>query len=259
MSLAYFGGKSGSGTYQTIINEIPPHKTYVELFGGMLGIYRHKRPAFYNLVIEKNDELIDTYVEKFGFEQKWELKDIFKRLECMLWEEKHCFQGCTLDLLDSTNLYRFLDNNEVFIYADPPYPHETRSSDTRYKHELTDEEHLELLRTLHGLQNAKIAISTYPNDIYYEYFYGRDNWRFIEFESQTRHGKAIEQLWMNYPEPTELHDYRYLGKDYRERERISRKLKRWEANFRDLAPLEQAAMIQRLITVQDPIAEVSEG
>lgn len=30
----YFGGKAGSGTYQTIINQIPPHRVYIEPFVG---------------------------------------------------------------------------------------------------------------------------------------------------------------------------------------------------------------------------------
>jgi DNA adenine methylase len=32
-SNTYFGGKSGAETYQTIINQIPPHRIYVEILG----------------------------------------------------------------------------------------------------------------------------------------------------------------------------------------------------------------------------------
>lgn len=92
---------------------------------------------------------------------------------------------------------------------------------------------------------AKIAISTYPNEVYKAWL-EEHSWRMIQFESKTRVGMATEQLWMNYPEPAELHDYRYLGEDYRERERITRKLKRWEAKFEDLSALEKQAMLVRL-------------
>lgn len=34
-------------------------------------------------------------------------------------------------------------------------------------------------------------------------------------------------MWTNYPPPLELHDYRYLGGNFRERERINNKKKRW--------------------------------
>lgn len=258
-SNAYFGGKSGSGTYQTIINQIPPHRVYVELFGGMLGIYRHKRPAQYSVVIEKDADVFSFYA-RFG------LLDITKQMyrpqqsmESKKGNGQHCFNGCAFDFMNEENMFLLMNREDTFIYADPPYPQHTRSSNTRYKNEMSDDGHRELLEYLLAFSDAKVALSTYPNDIYYEFFEGRDEWRFIEFESQTRHGRAIEQLWMNYPEPVELHDYQYLGDNYRERERIGRKLNRWEAKFRDLAPLEQAAMIQRLTVVMDPIGVIGGG
>jgi DNA adenine methylase len=251
VSTSYFGGKSGSGTYQTIINQIPPHRVYVELFGGMLGILRHKRHAKYSVVVEKDSRLMATYTAKFGLRKITDLDDILRKME-VGGIGKDCFEADVFDFFDDHRSFTLMDKEDTFVYADPPYPLHTRSSDTKYRHELTDEEHVELLNLLNMFNHAKVAFSTYPNDIYYEYFMGRYNWRFIEFESQTRHGKAIEQLWMNYPEPTELHDYRHLGSDYRERERITRKLKRWEAKFSELAPLEQKAMISRLTTTMDP-------
>jgi site-specific DNA-adenine methylase len=247
ISTSYFGGKSGSGTYQTIINQIPPHRVYVELFGGMAGIYRHKRSSAYSLIIEKDARLIATYKDSFGLDPKTDLRDVFRKMEYPSSQGQHCLEMCAFEFMEDGRC-RLADSPDTFIYADPPYPLHTRNSDTKYRHELSDDDHLNLLQILNSYSDANIAISTYPNDIYYEYFLGRDNWRFIEFESQTRHGKAIEQLWMNYLEPSELHDYRYLGGDYRERERITRKLKRWQAKFVELAPMEQKAMIQRLTT-----------
>lgn len=38
---SYPGGKSGAGVYQAIINQLPPHSTYVELF---LGGWRYYAP-----------------------------------------------------------------------------------------------------------------------------------------------------------------------------------------------------------------------
>ena len=255
-STTYFGGKSGSGTYQTIINQIPPHRLYVELFGGMLGIYRHKRPAQTSIIVEKDANLINRYKENFNIPAEYgTAMSLLNFANNRRSNGVKCFEGCAFELFEFSAAYTALNNEDVFIYADPPYPHETRSSSTRYKNEMTDEQHKELLETLLSIPDAKIALSTYPNDQYYDFFLGRNEWRFIEFESHTRGGMAIEQLWMNYPEPTQLHDYRYLGEDYRERERISRKLKRWEAKFQDLAPLEQMAMLQRLNKTLDPIAD----
>lgn len=258
-SNAYFGGKSGSGTYQTIINQIPPHRVYVELFGGMLGIYRHKRKAELNILMEKDTDLVQSWEAKFGLQAEYSKNVMFRHLNNKSSTGSWSHPGCAFELFENFSTYNAFGKEEVFIYVDPPYPLETRSSSTKYKHDLTDQQHIDLLENLISLRNTKIALSTYPNDLYYDFFRDKNDWRFIEFESQTRHGKAIEQLWMNYPEPVELHDYKYLGSDYRERERIGRKLNRWEAKFRDLAPLEQAAMIQRLTSIPDPIAEMSEG
>ena len=44
---SYFGGKNGSGVYQTIINQIPKHSVYCELFLGRGTIMRYKKPALH--------------------------------------------------------------------------------------------------------------------------------------------------------------------------------------------------------------------
>ena len=51
---------------------------------------------------------------------------------------------------------------------------------------------------------------------------------------------------MNYDEPIELHDYRYLGHSFRERERIRRRVERWKARLRELPALERSAILAEL-------------
>ena len=43
--MRYPGGKGGAGVYQTIINNIPPHDTYIETHLGGGNILERKRPA----------------------------------------------------------------------------------------------------------------------------------------------------------------------------------------------------------------------
>lgn len=50
--MTYPGGKNGSGVYQTIINLIPPHRTYVEAFLGAGAIMRRKRPGDISIGID---------------------------------------------------------------------------------------------------------------------------------------------------------------------------------------------------------------
>src|SRR5205085_1589711 len=99
-----------------------------------------------------------------------------------------------------------------------------------------------IILLIRGL-NANVMISGYDHPLYN----GRlDGWRRHEFTGQTRGGARTEVVWMNYPEPVELHDYRYLGKDYREREDIQRQQKRWIAKLQDMPLQRRYALIQAL-------------
>jgi len=77
-------------------------------------------------------------------------------------------------------------------------------------------------------------------------------WRSISFPARTRGGgMATEWLWMNYPEPMLLHDYRYLGCDFRERERIKRKKARWVNRLEHMPMLERIALMSALSEVRN--------
>jgi hypothetical protein len=59
----------------------------------------------------------------------------------------------------------------------------------------------------------------------------------------THGGPRTEWLWSNFPEPIALHDYRYLGTGFRQRERIKRKKQRWTARLHRLPMLERQALL----------------
>ena len=83
-------------------------------------------------------------------------------------------------------------------------------------------------------------ISGYPSELYERRLEG---WDAIAYRTMTRGGKmADERLWLNYRAPTVLHDDRYLGADFRERERIKRKRARWRRKFEALEPHERGAI-----------------
>ena len=86
-----------------------------------------------------------------------------------------------------------------------------------------------------------MLISGYWSPLYAAALHNR---RTITFTANTRGGRpAREYLWMNYPPPTELHDYRYLGNEKRERERITRKVRTWSAGLLRLPQLEREAIL----------------
>ena len=72
-------------------------------------------------------------------------------------------------------------------------------------------------------------------------------WRQMDFQTRNRAGKsAIETIWMNFPAPLKLHDYRYLGQGFRERERIKRKRDRWKAKLLKMSELERQAVVSAI-------------
>ena len=90
----------------------------------------------------------------------------------------------------------------VFIYLDPPYLLGTRASKRKqYKHEMTDADHEELLKTI--LQSrAKIMISGYESDMYNEYL---KDWHKEQFTSCSEGGSPRQEvIWMNYEQNIQM-------------------------------------------------------
>ena len=132
-----------------------------------------------------------------------------------------------------------------FVYIDAPYLQDVRASQRPlYAHEFnTEEQHTELLSILLKLP-CTVMVSHYPHPLYAETL---STWYTASYMTTTRSGRAVrEYVWMNYPVPNHLHDYSYLGNDFRERERIKKKQDRWFENFGDMPDLERRALLQRL-------------
>ncbi len=70
-----------------------------------------------------------------------------------------------------------------------------------------------------------------------------EGWQTYSFQAGCHHGVATEYIWMNYPAPVELHDYRYLGDTFRERERIRMKLTGWTKRIISLPVLQRQALL----------------
>jgi site-specific DNA-adenine methylase len=223
----YPGGKNGSGTYQQIINQIPKHDLYVELFAGSAAIYKNKLPAANSLLCDIDGSVIPY------------LKSISSPGTIVL--------NC--DTVQGINIFVSLLNvlhtagTAVFCYLDPPYPFEARKSQNQlYNYEMDNSGHIALLN---GMVPAifPYAISTYDNELY-SGFLGHH--RKIKFNSTTRRGSAVETLYMNYPIPSELHDYRYIGNTFREREAIQRSISNTAGKINSWSSIEKNALLQQL-------------
>jgi hypothetical protein len=131
-----------------------------------------------------------------------------------------------------------------FVYADPPYLHDSRSSGRDfYNYELTYEDHEHLIALLLRLR-CKVMVSHYHHSMYMN---GLKGWRWDACRTVDRAGnEKTEYIWCNYDQPTRLHDYRWLGADFRQRQNIKRKQARWVANLAKMDRLERLAMMEVL-------------
>jgi DNA adenine methylase len=275
----YPGGKSGSGVYQRIINLMPPHEVYIEAFLGGGAILKRKRLARLNIGIDLDCDVIDAWRAaaspesaipadvavstgvrrqapqsrasqdlaslpaaspgsaspdpdaQFGVVRSTSVKSGVTGLR---------FQFYCADAIEFLNQYRFRGNE--LIYCDPPYLHSVRRDTSLYACEMSEAQHVELLGLLKRLP-CHVLISGYWSQLYAKRLEG---WNSISFNAMTRRGVALEHVWFNYPQPTELHDYRWLGDDRRERERIRRKSLRWTNRLQRMDRLERQALLVAL-------------
>jgi hypothetical protein len=245
--MPYPGGKSGAGIFQKIINEMPEHDLYIEPFLGDGGVLRRKRPAARTVGIEVDPETLANW-----------RGDELPGLELY-----HC---CGIEWLrHHFGLYRVAaagarygggtgpqdprSHNRTLVYADPPYPRACRkSAEALYRFEMTDQQHEDLLGVLIQLPCC-VMVSSYHNELY-DAMLIRPGWRRVTFQGMTRRGPSIEVLWMNFAPPAVLHDYRFLGANKRERERINRRVRNWAAGLRRMPAHERNAVLRAIDEVE---------
>lgn len=103
-------------------------------------------------------------------------------------------KGVQIENFPATELLKRYDTSDVFIYADPPYLHGTRKN-YLYKHEMSDQDHEELLELLAG-HTGKVLLSGYDSDLYNNMLGG---WNKVQKNTRAEGGqKRTETLWMNY-------------------------------------------------------------
>lgn len=256
--MTYYGGKDGAGVAQRLINQIPPHRVFISAFLGDCAVLRRIRPAELTIGIDRDRQNIDRWHAAWG----GSLSDaINMRLYCTDAIEwlRHALgfylvassysaagDGVPGSVARSVDLVP-ANAAGVFIYCDPPYRLESRQDQRpRYRCEMSNADHVKLLETLHFATletRAQIMVQHYPCDLYAA---NLSDWRTWTYRAKTRRGMATEQVWCNYPQPTELHDTRFLGRNKRQRESIRRRATRWKARLERMNPLERQAILNEL-------------
>lgn len=232
--MQYPGGKNAAGVYQRIINLMPPHRVYIEPFLGGGTIMRLKRPAVMNIGVELDSWALEQFTAALAG------NDAARAVAASTMAPNRgdvAPRLITGDGLEFLARYKFL--GDELVYCDPPYLLATRSGGRIYRYEFDELQHQRLLRVVRRIP-ARVMISGYWSQMYASALKG---WSSVTFDTMTRGRSASEWLWFNYPEPTALHDYSFLGVGFRERERIKRKKQRWTARLRKLAPLERQALL----------------
>lgn len=99
-------------------------------------------------------------------------------------------KGVTIENRDAKQVMLDHDDAWTLHYVDPPYPHTTRRGG-RYKHEMSNDQHLELVEFLKTLKGS-VVVSGYDCDVY-------DNlgWRKVTKETYADGAKKrTEVLWI---------------------------------------------------------------
>lgn len=224
----YFGGKGQASTVRRIVNVMPPHDYYLEPFLGRGRILEAKRPA------ER---------ASFGWELDPRMAAAWNATARpgLIVGNSDGIDGAGRTI--ATLIASGVAPERVLVYCDPPYLMETRRNAQRvYFREWTADDHAAFLWWVCSL-GVRVIVSHLPC---IQYATALDGWHTFTFTNKIRTGLQLEQLWMNYTPGTDLHDYRYIGSNFRERERFKRQFGILCKRFAALPPAARVAAINLL-------------
>lgn len=214
--MRYPGGKGK--TYQHVINLMPPHRVYIETHLGGGAVLRHKRPALRNIGIDADERVVAQRSSDLPSDVE---------LICGRAEDFLC-------------RYRF--RGDELLYVDPPYLRVTRSRERIYRHEYTEADHERLLALLVTLP-CMVIVSGYTSSMYDQALLG---WGRRTFLAKTHIDVRVETLWFNFEPRGPLHDTRYLGDNFRQRQATKRRMQRLQERVRRMDTAERTAFSEWL-------------
>lgn len=259
--LRYHGGKFRIAPW--VIEHFPPHRTYVEPFGGAAGVLLQKPRAYSEVYNDLDGDVVNffrvlrdpaqldrllqvcvaTPYARVEFEDAWEpVDDPIERARRLTIRAQMGFgsagatKATTGFRIDTKREYETAqhlwamypdaianagqrlaavlienrpaiavmaqhDDPDALHFVDPPYVHSTRVMGAGkagyYRHEMTDEQHVELLEFLNTL-TGMVVLSGYRSELYDSRLQG---WTRDETQSRASAGRGgvarTEVLWLN--------------------------------------------------------------
>lgn len=221
--IPYPGQKKINGVYQAIINLIPPVTDFYELFAGSAQLSKILLSINPELKIHLND-LSTAVIDKYSF------------------ASAICTTQNAMDIIDNLS-YERSDNKIIFL--DPPYLHSTRPNNTNlYEFEMSDEDHFKLFMSITAAKTKIILI--HPVCEFYDRLIGL-GWSYRDIKIRYNKKTSIERIYINYGLPTKLLTYRFLGKNFTDRQRILRKCERFSQKLLLLPEIERNCIISYIV------------
>ena len=212
------GGKSYLA--KEIVSMMPRHSRYLEAFSGGLSVLLAKSPeGISEYANDLNGELMNFWrvlrdtpsrmlqslwgtplsTEEFAKAKDVAYTDPVKRVPELV-ERLRRVEVWNVPAIDAIHK---LDCDDLLVYADPPYLHETRSTTQEYgQFEMTEKDHRELLDCLASMK-GKFLLSGYDSRLYrnYEELCGW-NRRTFDLPNNASSAKTKERkseiVWCNY-------------------------------------------------------------
>jgi DNA adenine methylase len=125
----------------------------------------------------------------------------WRNYPCNVGDLVERLRGVTIEQRDATVVMHKHDGPDTLHYVDPPYVHSTRSEKVRgtvsrkaYRHELTDDQHIQLAGVLHDLRGA-VVLSGYRCTLYDELY---KDWERIDRKTRGDGAVArVESVWVS--------------------------------------------------------------
>lgn len=219
----YPGQKNIPGVIHKIVNNIPAHLHYYELFAGSGAIGNFLASMAPTVNYNFND--IDPGVT-----------DIYNYTA-----------GSSVTNYDALDLLQLLKaipaGKEYFLFIDPPYLHSTRPGNTAiYNYEVPEPDIIKLLLAVQDL-HCNVMIIHPECELFNTYL---KHFRKVQLKIRYNRKTSHEALYMNYNSDIKLQNSSLVGIDCWDRQRIKRKAKRTVQKLLSLPAMEQQYIFEEI-------------